>query len=119
MFQNGTLRGTNLLDRRPEGECTLRLLGRYSDSDLSNVSGTFTLLRSKEARKITNFLARRIPKPGKDTSGTKPYILHMIAKNTCRSKVFYSNVSSRYLTCGVGRPVGIQSFLDRLATILR
>jgi hypothetical protein len=97
----------------------VRLLGRYSSGNLSSPSGTFNFSVNKQARQNTRFQTKGLPKPEKDPSTKSAYILHIIAKNTCGSRIFYSNVSSRYLNCGVEPVVSINSFMNTLSTSVR
>jgi hypothetical protein len=117
--ENGTLSATNVLDRDPKDKCTVRLQVRYSNPDLTAVSSTRVLIKSKKSKQITKFRALNLQKVEMPQGATSPYILHMIARNTCGKKTFASNVFSRYLNCGLKPAVTVQTFTNTLASRIR
>lgn len=117
--ENGRFVAVNSLDRDPKRRCTVRLQARYSRSDLSGVSTTRVLVGRKRSVQFTKFQARNLPKTKLDPASGKPYILHIIARNTCGEKTFASNVASRYLTCGVKPAVSVESFTAALTRQIR
>jgi hypothetical protein len=116
---DGTFFATNILDKAPGRNCRVALLARYSNSDLSNVSQTIYFGRGKSASRTTSFKASSLNGTQTEPTSSKPYILHLVAKNTCGSKVFYSNVSRRYLTCGIEPKVGVSQYVTALASGLQ
>jgi hypothetical protein len=117
--EDGTLNATNTLNRAPGSACTVRLQARYSRSDLRGVSSTRVLIRSKRAGQITRFQARGLPKAELDPETQQPYILHVIARNTCGERTFASNVFSRYITCGSEPKVTPELFMNVLEQRVR
>ena len=117
--ESGTLSATNVLDRDPKDKCTVRLQVRYSNPDLTAVSSIRVLIKSKKSKQITKFQALNLPKVEMPQGASSPYILHMIARNTCGKKTFASNVFSRYLNCGLKPAVTVQTFTDTLAKRIR
>jgi hypothetical protein len=116
---DGTFFATNILDKAPGRNCRVALLARYSNSDLSNVSQTIYFGRGKSASRTTSFKASSLNGTQTEPTSSKPYILHLVAKNICGSKVFYSNVSSRYLTCGLEPKVGVSQYVASLGSALQ
>lgn len=125
---DGNLSGSVALDKEPYNHCTIRIDSRYSNSNLTGVSSTRTLIRAKHARRITPIQALHLPKAGLEPVTEKPYILHLIAKVTCVSQTaakktaihsFLSNVASRYLTCGSSPYVSIDTFTQQLSSNIR
>lgn len=122
IFPDGRFDGVNVLDKElARGQtCRLTVIGRYSRSDLSGESQTFTVLRTRTVqRRQTSVRAIGLRKASKETSSSGPYILHLIAKNTCGGKTFYSNVASRYLNCGLTPAVSVVEYVSTLGQILR
>jgi hypothetical protein len=117
--EEGRFIAINSLNRDPKNACSVRLQARYSRSDLSGVSTTRVLIRRKRSKQFTKFEARTLPKTELDSSSGKPYILHIIARNSCGRKTFASNVASRYLTCGVKPMVSVETFTETLARQIR
>lgn len=117
--ESGRFVAINSLNRDPKNTCTVRLQARYSRSDLSGVSTTRVLVRRKRSKQFTKFEARNLPKTEHDPSSEKPYILHIIARNSCGRRTFASNVASRYLNCGVKPPVSVESFSASLVRQIR
>lgn len=80
--------------------CRVRILGRRSNFDLTNPGPIRTLVPLQSVESInTRYIARALRKPS-SISCEIPYIYHVIAGVNCGAGEFFSNMRSRYLTCG-------------------
>ena len=98
----GTLSANVSLNITPDSSttCEVRLLGRRSDFDLANRGPIQSLLAAQPiTTRDERFIARGLRKPT-SASCEFPYIFHMVAGIDCGGGEFFSNIRSRYLTCG-------------------
>ena len=98
----GTLSANLTLDVAPaaSANCQIRILGRRSEFDLSNRGPVQTLIAAQPiTTRDVRYLARGLRKPS-SLGCDIPYIFHMIAAIDCGAGEFFSNIRSRYLTCG-------------------
>jgi hypothetical protein len=100
-------------------DCKVSLIGRYSNNNLSSVSSTFQVANSKQAQEVNRFTANGLSAVKKESPTDKHYILHLRAKNVCGKKVFYSNVASRYLNCGLKPSIPVEDYAASLVSKIR